>query len=171
MPVMNMKALSKSIAQISKSSAAFATSVQEALISAAYYAMKDGNITPFNDILSAVGNGTRKKGITMWAELFAPVYIKEEKFAFSKKAALQFAILNEGDFAEYEAAMREGPLWCDIVGKEKVQSVWSADSYLENVVKTLRKHGVDSDVIAKVEAAEMEVRIAKTALAEETRAA
>lgn len=163
MSVMSAKSLSAKIKSFAKRGEKFKLEVHEALISCAFYAMKDGNITPFNDLLKAVGSTTRVKGITMWAETFAPVYVKAGKFEYSKAAAKALTVKNEDDFAEYEAAMREAPMWADMVPNEKVESIWDAGNYLENVIKTLRKHGVDSSVISEIEKAEMMVRVAATA--------
>lgn len=163
---MNIKELTKQIASINKNAGAFRDAVQSALIGCAYFAMKDGNTTPFNELLKAVGEGTRKKGITMWAELFAPVYVKEGELKLSKTTAKQYVVLNEADFAPYLEEMNAGPKWYEIAGREKVKSVWEADKYLEHVVSMLEKHGVASDVVAKVKDAEMAVRIQKAALEE-----
>jgi hypothetical protein len=164
MSVINVKALSAKIGLVRANAEATRELIQGLLPSCAYYAMKDGNVTPFNQLLEAAVKGrVTTKGIIAWAELFAPVYIKNEQFQYSKNAAGQIHVTSEADFKEYEAEMVQVK-WYEIVGEEKVKSTWQADAYLENVIKTLRKHGVSSDVIAKVELAEMEVRVAKAAL-------
>lgn len=141
MSILTPKKLTAQIAAISRASEKFAEVVQETLISCAYYAMKDGNTTPFNDLLDAVGNGTRIKGLTAWAELFAPVHIKDERFALSKGAAKGFHINDEEDFAEHEATMRAGPRWDKIVAKESVESIWDTAKYLDRVFSKLDKQG------------------------------
>ena len=166
MSVMKKDALNAAISAIRKNSTEFREAVHEALISCAYYATKDSNVTPFNDLLEAVGDGTRKKGITTWAEVFAPVFIKDERFQYSKKAGTGFAVLNEDDFAQYEKEMRDGPKWFEIVRAEKVESIWDAGEYLERVVKNLQKHGADSKLVEMVRNAEIAARVMATKVEE-----
>lgn len=161
MSVMTTKNLTASIRSIKSNRVKLQGIIQEALISCAYYAMKDGNTTPFNQLLDAVGNSIHVKGITMWAELFAPVHVKDKQFVLSKKRRDEHAVLNEDDFAPFEAEMRQAP-WYEIAGKQRVESIWDCGDYLQNVAKTLRKHGVDSGIIAEIERVEMMARIAKT---------
>lgn len=168
MSVMSKSALNEALGTIRYNNAVQRALIQEALISCAFYAMKDANVTPFNQLLEACGTGeTRIKGITMWAETFAPVYIKDGKFAYSKKAGSTIAVTSEEDFVRYEADMRKGPSWAEIAPKEKAVSIWDCAEYLEGVVKRLQKHGVDSDVIAAVEQVELMVRIRTTKATEE----
>lgn len=162
MSVMSSKQLSTTIKTIKRSREKFQVAVQEALISCAFYAMKDGNVEPFNQLLDAVGNATRIKGLTMWAETFAPVIVRDGKFNLNKTAKKSIAVTSEADFAEFEVDMRAGPAWYEIAGEQKVESIFDAPDYLERVIKHLRKHGVDSDVIAAVENAEIIARIHKT---------
>lgn len=165
MSIMSPKDLSKTINAIGKASEKFATVVQEALISCAYYAMKDGNTTPYNDLLEAVGDSTRIKGLTAWAELFSPVHIKEGRFALSKGAAKQIHVTCAEDFAEYESEMRAGPRWDKIVAKEQRESIWDSGKYLERVTKKLNSQG-EHDLAKAIMDAELAVRIKRTKAAD-----
>ena len=169
-PVMSAKTLLSEIKRIGGSAVMVRGAIQDALIPCAYYAMKDGNVTPFRELLKAAVEGrVATKGIVAWAELFAPVYIKDETFHLSQKSAKMYAVLDPESFEEYRTEMVKVK-WYEIVGEERVKSTWAVDTYLEGVVKTLRKHGVDSDIVSKIESAEMEARIAKSALEAEVAA-
>lgn len=108
--------------------AKFRDDVQECLIAATYFACKDGNVEPFNQILDAVGSGTRIAGITKWAEINAPAMIKKGKFVLNKTAAKEYQVENEADFEPLEADLRKAPTWYDIVEAEKVESIWDSEA-------------------------------------------
>jgi len=115
--------------------------VQEALITASYYAFKDGDVGSLNRILLATQGAIRIRGITMWVEMFAPARIKDEQFVLNKKLRNEAAVYNEADFAPFEREMRK-VLWTKVAPKEKAVSVWDLDAYFyDSVVKTLEKHG------------------------------
>ena len=138
MSVITVKSLSAKIGLVRANAEATRELIQGLLPSCAYYAMKDGNVTPFNQLLEAAVKGrVTTKGIVAWAELFAPVYIKNEQFQFSKKAAGQYHVTDEETFKEYEAEMRLVK-WYEIVGEEKPKSTCAADAYLVDGIKTLR---------------------------------
>jgi hypothetical protein len=160
--MLTIKQLSANIRKISKSAEKFATDVQEALIVCAYYAMKDGNTTPLNDLMDAVGDGTRLKGFTAWAELFAPVRIKEGRFVLNKGAAKDIHVTCPEDFAEFEAEMRT-VRWDKIVEKEPVESIWDASKALDKFYKRLEQHG-DIELAAALRKAELEFRIKQNAI-------
>jgi len=160
MTKVQLKAANKRIANKGES---FAADVQEALISSAYYAMKDGNTTPLNDLLASLGTVARLKGFTVWVELFCPVRVKNEQFVLNKAAAKEYTVVDEASFAEYEAAMRDAPRWDKIIAKEKAESVFSEQKYMERVIKKLIEEGEKelADVLA---AAELAYRIKKSAV-------
>lgn len=158
MAILNPRKLSAQISAIGKGAEKFAEVVQEALISCAYYSMKDGNVTPFNDLLEAVGDGTRRKGLTVWAELFAPVHIRQGSFALSKGAAKAIHVTCEEDFAEFEADMRAAPRWDKIAGKEPVRSLWDSGRYLDGVYKRLDKQG-EHELVRALKDAELAYRV------------
>lgn len=135
-----IKQLNSKIKSINGRAASLRGDIQEVLIAASYHAMKDGQITPFNQLLDAVGNGTYIKGITLWAETFAPVRIKDGVFVYNKTAAKEYHVTNEADFADFEADMRKINWW-DIAGKQKTQSMFDLDDYASNVEKKLSKEG------------------------------
>ncbi len=163
MTIMTTKQLSAKISSIGKSAEKFAGDVQEALIHCGFYVMKDGNTTPLNQLLDAVGTGTRLKGLTTWAELFLPVRIKDERFVVNKHAAKEQRVSNEDEYAEYRAAMEAAPRWDKIVGKEKPESIWDSGKYLARVIKKLSDEG-DAELAEAIKAAELAYRIRQNAV-------
>ena len=141
MSIMSMQKLNAQIKSIKGNSSKLADQIQEALISCAYHAVKDGQTTPFNNLLDAVRNTSRLKGITMWAELYGFVRVQNEKFIVNKSARSEADVTNEDDFAPFEAEMRAGVKWYDIAGKETVKSVFDLDNYANNVESKLTKEG------------------------------
>lgn len=142
MAIMSSVKLAAQIRSIKSNAKNMREQIQEALISCAYHAAKDGQVTPFNNLLEAVGSATRIKGLTLWAETFGFVRVKNEKFVVNSAMRKEANVTNETDFAVYEAAMREAPMWFDMVEKEKTVSVFDASNYLNNVLKKLEKEHV-----------------------------
>lgn len=153
MSVMNSTKLSAQIKSIRGNTAKLREQIQEVLISCAYYAVKDGDVGAFNRLLDAVGTATRVKGLTLWAETWGFVRVKNEAFVLNKAARNeQGAVLNESDFAPMEEMMRAAPKWYEMVPKEKVASMFDAGVYLTHVIEKLGKEG-QSDVAKYIEAA------------------
>lgn len=169
MSIMTAKQLTSAIKSIKGNRTKLQEQIHEALISASFYAMKDGNATPFTQLLDAVGNATHLKGITMWSELNAPVIVRDGEFAINKSARKELHVTTEADFAPYEKDMRDGPKWYEIAGKQKVESVFDPMSYLGRVADKLDKEGFgdlalavraskgrfEMDMIAAVESVEV----------------
>lgn len=139
MALMTVTQLNRSIKSIKGNSAKLRDAIQEALISCAYHAAKDGQVTPFNDLLEAVGTSTRIKGLTLWAEVYGFVVVKHEKFVPNKSARKEANVTDEASFAEFEKAMREGVAWYDMVPKEAAVSIFNAGHYLAGVLTKLEK--------------------------------
>lgn len=170
MSVMTKSQFSKTINGITKSREVLQATVQEALITATYYAMKDGNAEPFNQICDAVGSAVYLKGITLWAETYAPVIVKDGSFVLNKKAAKEHNVLNEDDFAPIEAEIRQGVAWYDIAPRQRAVSMFEPSGYLSSVAKKLEREGFPElanemkrvaskyghDLIAAVEAVKVE---------------
>lgn len=170
MSIMTKVQFSKTVKGITKNREALQDAVQEALITATYYAMKDGNSEPFNQICDAVGQAVHIKGITLWAETYAPVMIKDGSFVLNKSAAKEHNVLNEEDFAPIEAEIRQGVTWYEIAPKQKAQSMFEPSAYLSSAAKKLEREGFPElasemrrvagkfghDLIAAVEALEVE---------------
>lgn len=143
MSVMSSSKLSAQIRSIKSNSTKFREQVQVALVSCAYYAYKDGNVNPFNQLLDAVGSATRIKGLTMWAELHGCVLVKNEKFVLNKSARKEATVTDAASFEEYERDMALSPKWYDsaLAGKQPVKSMFDASTYLDHVLKTLDSKG------------------------------
>lgn len=139
MSVMSTTKLSAQIRSIGGNSKKLREQIQEVLISCAYYAAKDGNTNPFNQLLNAVGTATRIKGLTTWAELYGFVQVKHEKFILNKTARKDANVTDEASFAEFEAVMRSSPMWFEIVPAEKPASIFDASTYLSGVIAKLEK--------------------------------
>lgn len=141
MSVLTKNQFNAAIRGISKNREVLQASVQEALITATYYAMKDGNAEPFNQICDAVGNAVYLKGITLWAETYAPVMVKDGSFVLNKKAAKEYNVLNEDDFAPIEGEIRQGVTWYDIAPRQRAVSIFEPSGYLSSVAKKLEREG------------------------------
>lgn len=145
MPVKNIKELNTAIRSLKTRSATYRADVQTALISCAFHSAKDGQITPFNDLLEAVGNGVRKAGIVMWAETFGFVQFsaKDGNFINNKASRKDLAVANEDDFAPYLKSIDASPSWCDMVKPEPIKSMFDEDAYIAKVLEKLTKEGSD----------------------------
>jgi len=141
MSVMNIQKLNAQIKSIGGNSSKLRDAIQEALISCAYHAVKDGQITPFNNLLQAVGTNTRIKGITMWAELYGFVRMEKGAFVLNKTMRKEAQVSDEKDFEVFENVMRSSPAWYDIAPKEKAVSIFDAEQYLNTVLTKLDKEG------------------------------
>lgn len=155
MGVMSSTQLSISIKKIGASARSFREDVQEALVSGAYYALKDGDVGPLNRILEAVGDGTRAKGITAWVELASgAARIAKGAFVINKKIRNESGVTCPEDFAPFEAEMRK-LRWWEIVGKEKITSVFDEGRYMNTVYSKLESNGFGS-LAAHLKTAELE---------------
>jgi hypothetical protein len=116
--------------------------VQELLYHAAYHALK-GNSDPLNFILedAKTSKAVHVKALTRWVEFNLPVVVREEKFRMAK-AWNKSEVKNEEEFEGKPLAdLKSAGKWWDAAPKQKAESVWSADSYLNSVIDNLTKHG------------------------------
>lgn len=164
MAILNAKQLNTKIKSIAGNSVKLRDAIQEALISCSYYAIKDGDVGSFNRLLDAVGTNTRIKGLTMWAEVWGCVRVKDGAFVLNKSARAEMSVTSEEDFADIEALMRSAVAWYDIVPAEQRTSVFDANTYLASVVSKLAKENQD-ELAAVIKAAVDQFKNAK-ALAE-----
>ena len=160
MAILNSKQLTAKIKSIHGNSTKLRDAIQEALISCSYYAIKDGDVGSFNRLIDAVGTNTRIKGLTLWAETWGAVRVKEGKLVINKSVRSEMSVTNEADFVEYEAMMRAAVPWYDMVPAEKATSIFDADDYLKNVITKLTKENQDT-LAAVVQNAVQEYRKAK----------
>lgn len=150
MSIMSSVKLSAQIRSIKGNSTKLRLQIQEALISCAYYAAKDGQVTPFNQLLDAVGSSTRIKGLTAWAELYGFVQVKNERFVLNKSARKEANVTCEEDFEPFLQLMIHSPMWFDIVPAEKPASIFDASHYLSGVIAKLEKEGI-ADIVPYIE--------------------
>lgn len=117
-------------------------SLQALMIDASYHALC-GNSDPLNFLLedARVNNAVRIAGITLWVELNLPVRIKDEKFKMNKGWTAS-EVKSEEEFGTvWFKKLTDAPKFYEVVRKERVESVWSADTYLNRVIDTLTKNG------------------------------
>ena len=150
----DMKQLNTKIRSIKTNAATFRTLVQEALIAAAFFAFKDGNVTPFNNIIEAAGNGTHIQGITMWVELCAGIgRVKKGVIVLNKKVRDESGVIDEATFAPFLEEMSKVS-WFEIAGKQKPESVFDEGAYLKRVTKKLTDEGY-TDLAEAIKQAEL----------------
>lgn len=141
--------------------------VHDALIHAAYFAFKDGNTTPFNDLIEAVGNGTHIKGITMWVELVAGIgRVRDEKIVLNKKVMTQSGVIDLATFEPFKQEMEKAPRWFEITGKQKPESVFDEGAYMKRVIKKLTEEGY-ADLADQLKQTELKWLVQKAAAAGE----
>ena len=172
MAVMTSIKLAAQIRSIKGNSSKLKTQIQDTLISCAYYAAKDGQVTPFNQLLEAVGTSARIKGLTMWGEVYGFVQVKQGKFVLNKTQRKEANITDEASFASFEATMRAAPLWCDLVPKESTTSIFDASVYLDHVIAKLDKEGASTakaflmDAVDKYKKADAMIKLQLEAMEE-----
>ena len=135
--------LSARIANLRKAKEAMRADVQEVLVSVAYQACL-GNANWANELLEAARDTINIKPLTMWLETFAPLVVRQDKFAINKGAAKSMHVTDEASFAEYEVDMRKANWW-EMTPPQKATSIFAADEYIdgafERMAKTLNKEG------------------------------
>lgn len=124
---------------------ALSGAVQAALIAAAYFAIADRNATPFAEILKAVGTTAHRQGITQWAETYAPVLFRNEGFKLNAPAYQGLDV--EAIKADFDKHVRESGMdavrWDTIAkNKNKAESVFSAESRVNKLLKDLEANGL-----------------------------
>ena len=114
--------------------------IQDALVAAFYLTLKDHNTEPFNQILDAVGSAVHRQGISMWAELNAPVRIVKDRFllnAVAFKAMDADGILADFDAHLTESGMFDQKWWLVAKKQNTTDSVWDFDSSVARLIKRL----------------------------------
>lgn len=143
MTVLNESALKKAIANVKKTKEKFRADVQEVLVAVAYQACL-GNPNWANELLEAARDTINIKPLTMWLETFAPLVVRQDKFAINKGARKAMGVENEIDFAAYEVDMRKANWW-EMTPPQKATSIFAPDEYIdgafERMVKNLNKEG------------------------------
>jgi hypothetical protein len=141
MKLLQIAALQALFGTIKSDAATFANNVQEALITCAYFAFKDGNTTPFNQLLAAVGNGTHIAGITRWIELVAGIgRVNKGVIILNKKVRDESGVIDEVTFQPFYDEMSK-VMWLNAAPKQKAESVFDEADYVKRVVAKLTKEG------------------------------
>lgn len=159
MAILNKEELNAGIASIRTSALVARLSIQELLISCAYHVAKDGQTTPFNDLLEAVGAGTRKAGIVLWAETYGCVQLEKGRFIINKKAKMEAHVIDEASFAPLEIEIRANKMWYDMLPKENTPSIFKINNYFDSIIKKLGTEEPESLVL--IEAAINQYKVAK----------
>lgn len=144
MSVLNLRQLSAQIRSVRGNSIKLREQIQEVLISCAYHAMKDGQTTPFNDLLDAVGNTAKAENIALWAKKHGCVQIKQDRFTINKDARSKVQVSSEEDFEPYEAEMRADTPWYDMTPNSPEPKPFDLAKYLEAVKKHLVKNHAEA---------------------------
>ncbi len=139
MAVMKEKELYTAISKVGAAQGKLRDQIQEALVSAMYYVMKDRNAQPLNNLLQAVGNAGNITAISHWATTMGPVYVKDGKLVVAKAAAKEAGVIDEGTFASHEENMRKVTWYEFAKEKNKVANVWDAAKGLDNYLSKLDK--------------------------------
>lgn len=144
---MNSKQFAGKIRSIKTTTGKLRDDVQSALIAATYLCIKDsGNATPFQQILDAVGTTSHRQGITMWAELHAPVIVRDGKFQLNKTAFKELdraTIVESFDQYVAETCMDEVK-WYEVAkAKNTTVSIFDESKYITYVVNKLDKKGLN----------------------------
>lgn len=146
----------------------YKANVQQLLVMACYFAYKDGNTTPLNQILDMAVNSKAipVERITRWVELHAQIaFIKKEQFALNKKQRESVAVTNEESFKDVEKHLMEVS-WYDIMKKEVAKSAFDVEAKAEAFIKQLEKHMHDPDTESSVEAFEIMIKAIRAAKGE-----
>ena len=127
--------------KLNKHANVFNEMVQQALLSCSFYAFKDGNTTPFDQLIEAVGPGVHLEHITRWIELVAGIgRVYKGKIALNKKVREMSGVIDEATFEEYYADMSQVK-WYEAGRKQQAVSVFDEGVYLNGVMKKLTKNG------------------------------
>lgn len=143
MGIMAQKQFSTELAKVRKNTAALRDSVQELLVTGAYYCLKDGDPGNLNRVLEAAQSlgALHVEGITRWVELAAGcARLHKGAFVLNKKVRDEAGIIDEATFAPHEAEMRK-VAWYEIAGKQTPPSVFETGDYLKRVIAKLTKEG------------------------------
>jgi hypothetical protein len=158
------------LAAVTKSAAKLNTEIQMLLSSAVYFAVKDGNVTPLNELLPAVGKGVRKTAIAQWVLAHAPVVMnddaktmKEQPFKFSrdkleKLLGLDAGVKPDAEQAEVYAQTTFESNWTEHKEPPLVPLKWSVAEAIKQVLKTAKGYQgkttkiEHADLLAQLEA-------------------
>lgn len=160
---MEAKKLNQLIKSIGTSAKTAREQIQIALCGCAYQVVFHRNTDPFNRLLEAVGNGTRKEGMLKWASTYAPIHFAKGEVKLSDARQKEMvATLTEEEFA---ATMAESALWYDMAKPVPIANPWDSVKFaetlalhLEQAAKKAEKNG-DSELAKLVQDAEMLFRV------------
>lgn len=165
---METKKLSALIKSIGKNAATLREDIQTALIGCAYHAQAHRNVAAFDQLITAVGNGTRLDGITRWIAQNAPVHFVEGKATLSSDRQKEFA----GTLDEYMADLAESAKWYDMAPPNNVQKDWDSANFLNSLAAYLgtqlkKADKNDASVAEIIKNLEMSLRVQITKLEDE----
>ena len=144
MSVLTIKQLKTQIVSVRGNSVKLREQIQEVLISCSFHAMKDGQVTPFNDLLDAVGKTAKAENIALWAKKHGCVLVKNERFTVNATARKERPVTSEADFEEYEAEMRASTPWYEMTTNSPEPKPFNLDIYFATVKKHLTKEHMDT---------------------------
>jgi hypothetical protein len=154
MAILTNEQFNRGLGKIAKHSAIFNNMVQEMLISAAYYAFKEGSTTEFNRLITACGNGVHVKALTRWIELVSGIgRVLNNEIVLNKKVRDMSGVIDYETFKPFEAEMRK-ITWYDFSGEQKKESVFDEGAYMKRVIQKLTKEGY-AGLAAEIQQAEL----------------
>lgn len=132
--------------------------IQELLITAVFFAERDGDVSPINRVVTAV---SELKSMDMWKihkwlkTYEAPVKPSEDgkTYVYDKAKRHLPQGADRDAFAPYETVMRQEPAWYELAKAEATpKSVWDAESSFETFAKRLTNNGFSeaSDAVMKL---------------------
>lgn len=132
--------------------------IQELLITAVFFAERDGDVSPINRVVNAV---SELKSMDMWKihkwlkTYEAPVKPSDDgkTYVFDKSKRHLTQGADRDMFAPYETVMRQEPAWYELTKAETTpQSVWDAENSFESFAKRLSSKGFSeaADAVSKL---------------------
>jgi hypothetical protein len=130
--------------------------IQELLITAVYFAERDGDPGSINRVVEAVA---ATKSYDMWKihswlrKYDAPVKPSDDgkTYVFDAKKRHLAQGDNRLSFIAYETVMRSEAPWYELAKKDPTPAqVWSAESAFDNFLKKLAKEGYGGEVTAEL---------------------
>jgi hypothetical protein len=128
--------------------------VQELLITAVFFAERDGDVAPINRVIDAIRD---TKALDLWKAhkwlktYEAPCKPSEDGKTYvfdAKKRHLQQGA-QRADFIAYETVMRQEPAWYELTKSEATPAqVWNAENAFESFIKKLEKEGYNGEVVS-----------------------
>ncbi len=173
--ITDASALTKAIGVAAKASHALAGSIQIALASCSFFALKDGNVQPINLLFTSMGKGVRRAAMQAWLLDHAPVLLqtdkdkaKEQPFVFSRDKVEELTghAKPTAEQAEETAEASLTVSWVEFKPEQLTPESFDVQAMVTQVIKKAKglqskgSKAVHGDLIAKLEAMTATVSVA-----------